>query len=261
MSPTKSSRKGSTCYASGSKRASGASRKRHTVEAMGQSALMGTVELVPYSRRWPDEFRHVAAELRAALNAVAIRIDHVGSTSVPELAAKDVLDVQVAVASLDVERLVDALEPAGYRHVPGNDRDHIPPGADRSDEGWRKAFFGLPSSRRRVNVHVRVAGAPNTRYALLFRDYLRAHPDAALAYGELKRRLASLEPPLDLGTYADVKDPACDIVIAAAEDWARKRGCKGMSVRSNVIRERAHQFYLRNGYEHFKTQKSFRKPL
>jgi GNAT superfamily N-acetyltransferase len=50
-------------------------------------------------------------------------------------------------------------------------------------------------------------------------------------------------------------------LLAAAEEWARKHGCKGMSVRSNVIRERAHQFYERNGYEHFKTQKSFRKPL
>jgi GNAT superfamily N-acetyltransferase len=50
-------------------------------------------------------------------------------------------------------------------------------------------------------------------------------------------------------------------LLAAAEDWARKRGCKGMSVRSNVIRERAHRFYERNGYEHYKTQKSFRKPL
>jgi len=50
-------------------------------------------------------------------------------------------------------------------------------------------------------------------------------------------------------------------LIAAAEDWARKHGCKDMSVRSNVIRERAHKFYERNGYEHYKTQKSFRKPL
>ena len=50
-------------------------------------------------------------------------------------------------------------------------------------------------------------------------------------------------------------------LLAAAEDWARNHGCKGMSVRSNVIRERAHQFYERNGYEHYKTQKSFRKPL
>jgi GNAT superfamily N-acetyltransferase len=50
-------------------------------------------------------------------------------------------------------------------------------------------------------------------------------------------------------------------LIAAAEEWARKHGCKYMSVRSNVIRERAHRFYERNGYEHYKTQKSFRKPL
>jgi GNAT superfamily N-acetyltransferase len=50
-------------------------------------------------------------------------------------------------------------------------------------------------------------------------------------------------------------------LLAAAEDWARRHGCKSMSVRSNVIRERAHQFYERNGYEHYKTQKSLRKPL
>jgi GNAT superfamily N-acetyltransferase len=50
-------------------------------------------------------------------------------------------------------------------------------------------------------------------------------------------------------------------LLATAEDWARKHGCKEMSVRSNVLRERAHKFYERNGYEHYKTQKSFRKPL
>ncbi len=50
-------------------------------------------------------------------------------------------------------------------------------------------------------------------------------------------------------------------LLGAAEEWAQKRGCKSMSVRSNVIRERAHKFYERNGYEHYKTQKSFRKPL
>jgi GNAT superfamily N-acetyltransferase len=50
-------------------------------------------------------------------------------------------------------------------------------------------------------------------------------------------------------------------LLEAGEDWARKQGCKEMSVRSNVIRERAHKFYERNGFEHFKTQKSFRKPL
>jgi GNAT superfamily N-acetyltransferase len=51
------------------------------------------------------------------------------------------------------------------------------------------------------------------------------------------------------------------LLLSAAEQWARKRGCKSMSVRSNVIRDRAHQFYLRHGYEHYKTQKAFRKSI
>ena len=51
------------------------------------------------------------------------------------------------------------------------------------------------------------------------------------------------------------------LLLQSAEEWARRRGCKNMSVRSNVVRERAHQFYLRNGYEHYKTQKSFRKAV
>ena len=82
---------------------------------------------------------------------------------------------------------------------------------------------GASSSSRRVpadrsNVHVRVAGAPNQRYALLFRDYLRAHPESAAAYARLKRALAALG--IEPGVYAEVKDPACDLIFIAAEDWA-----------------------------------------
>src|SRR6266850_1493366 len=65
----------------------------------------------------------------------------------------------------------------------------------------------------------------------------------------------SREPLLEVEIRAEVNG------LVVAEEWARKHGCKSMSVRSNVIRERAHKFYERNGYEHYKTQKSFRKPL
>jgi GNAT superfamily N-acetyltransferase len=81
----------------------------------------------------------------------------------------------------------------------------------------------------------------------------------------------SKEPMLEVDVRAEVNGlvvadghrsrGAGALLLAAAENWARKHGCKSMSVRSNVIRERAHQFYERNGYEHYKTQKSFRKPL
>jgi uncharacterized protein YhfF len=79
-------------------------------------------------------------------------------------------------------------------------------------------FFVEALGERRANVHVRRAGSANERYALLFRDYLRAHPLVAAAYAELKRRLsASLA---DVANYADVKDPAVDLIYLAAEPWA-----------------------------------------
>ena len=170
----------------------------------------------PYSDRWPEEFRTLAARLRATLGDKALRIDHIGSTAVPGLAAKPVIDVQVTVAQLaDAQPLVDA----GFEEKVGF-RDHRPPGASGPDSDWKKRFFNPATGR--ANVHVRVDGRPNQRYPLLFRDYLRAHPDAAKAYEELKRGLARHLP--DIGTYTDVKYPACDLIAIAAEDWARATG-------------------------------------
>jgi GrpB-like predicted nucleotidyltransferase (UPF0157 family) len=76
---------------------------------------------------------------------------------------------------------------------------------------------------RRVNLHVREEGRANQRYALIFRDYLRADPLAAGAYAQIKLALARLHPT-DQEAYYDVKDPVCDIIIGAAELWARQRG-------------------------------------
>ena len=152
------------------------------------------------------------------LGARALRIDHIGSTAVPGLAAKSVIDVQVTVADLTD---ADALVAAGYPEGTGF-RDHEPPGAAASARDWRKRFFYQRDGERRANIHVRELGAANQRYALLFRDYLRAHPAAAEAYAELKRRLArGLEDPT---TYAEVKDPACDLIWVAAETWAGTSG-------------------------------------
>jgi GrpB-like predicted nucleotidyltransferase (UPF0157 family) len=166
----------------------------------------------PYSERWPSQFRELAGRIRAALGDRALRIDHIGSTAVPGLAAKPVIDVQVTVRDLGD---ADPLLGAGFEEKDGF-RDHRPPGAEGPDADWRKRFFN-PSADR-ANVHVRVHGRANQRYALLFRDYLRAHPDSAKAYEELKRGLARYMP--DIGAYTDVKDPACDLIAIAAEAWA-----------------------------------------
>ena len=97
-------------------------------------------------------------------------------------------------------------------------------GGDAGDPGlWEKRpWQAPPGARRRLNVHVRVAGWPNRRHALLFRDHLRAHPRAAAAYARLKRGLAERLGD-DLGAYTELKDPACDLIVVAAEDWAAGR--------------------------------------
>jgi len=178
------------------------------------------IDIVTHRSGWKREFEQIAGALRRGLGDLALAIDHIGSTSVPRLCAKDIIDVQVSVAALD-ERVVTALEQVGYTSVPGIARDHRPPDATGPDTDWEKLYFRAPAGQRRTHVHVRVLGRPNQRYALLFRDFLIAHPDTAAAYGELKRRLAtSLRDPND---YPDVKDPACDLIYFAAKRWAERR--------------------------------------
>jgi GrpB-like predicted nucleotidyltransferase (UPF0157 family) len=176
------------------------------------------IAIVDYDSTWPEQFEELAATLRRELGDGARAIDHIGSTAVPGLAAKDVIDLQVAVADLaQADRLAPAFERAGYVPTPYR-RDHQPAG-DGSDPGrWEKRLWQSPPGARRVNAHVRVAGWPNQRYALLFRDYLRARPAAAAAYARLKRALAERFGD-DLYAYTDVKDHACDLIAVAAGDW------------------------------------------
>ncbi len=175
------------------------------------------VEIVPYQTRWPAEFQAIAARLRPALGGLALRIDHIGSTSVPGLPAKDIIDVQITVAALD-EPLRVAMTSLGYVLPEGIWRDHCPPNGSESESEWEKWYFSPPAGQRKTNTHVRIQGRANQRYPLLFRDYLRTHPATANAYAELKRRLA--EHLADPRTYPDVKDPAVDLIYLAAEDWA-----------------------------------------
>jgi GrpB-like predicted nucleotidyltransferase (UPF0157 family) len=177
------------------------------------------IVILPYQARWPEEFRTAAAALRAALGGMAARIDHIGSTAVPGLAAKDIIDIQVTIAASEPdEPVVAALIAAGYQPT-GIREDHRPPGDDRPPEEWRKRFAREPEGSRRLNIHIRTDGRANQRYALLFRDFLRASAFATGAYERTKRALAALHPN-DMDAYYAVKDPICDLIMAAAEPWA-----------------------------------------
>jgi GrpB-like predicted nucleotidyltransferase (UPF0157 family) len=177
------------------------------------------VEIISYQNRWPGEFREIALRLRQGLGSLASRIDHIGSTSVPGLAAKDVIDLQITVAGL-TQPLLLAMNALGYTQPEGIWRDHSPAHLRLPEREWEKWYFNPPEGQRRTNTHVRVAARANQRYALLFRDYLRTHPPAAAAYAELKRRLA--QHLADPRMYPEVKDPAVDLIYVAAEDWAAR---------------------------------------
>ncbi len=179
------------------------------------------VTIIPYQERWGTEFQAIARGLRQALGDLALRIDHIGSTSVPGLAAKDIIDIQITVPELRDE-IRQAITSLGYVHRPRITGDHCPATANPDKNEWRKWYFREADGARRVHIHVRLPGRLNQRYPLLFRDYLRAHPAMASSYAELKRRLAT--HLADFTMYPEVKDPAVDLIYFPAEEWAKQTG-------------------------------------
>ena len=137
------------------------------------------LEIVTYNPDWPAAFDAEANRLRTALGPLALRIDHNGSTSIPGLGAKPIIDIQVSVASLQpIATYDERLGALGYVHVPHPDDSFCP-------------FFHRPRQwPHSHHVHLVQAGGAEERRTLAFRDYLRDHPAAARDYEELKRDLA-----------------------------------------------------------------------
>jgi GrpB-like predicted nucleotidyltransferase (UPF0157 family) len=181
------------------------------------------ISIAPYNPIWQAEFRQIGGLQRKYLGELAIRIDHIGSTAVPGLAAKDIIDIQVTAAAL-TGKLERALYLAGYRRILSITHDHVPPGGDADLCQWEKWIFKVEPGARKVNLHVRMPGRQNQRYALLFRDYLRAFPDVAQAYGQVKTAIVHYHPEDNMDAYYDIKDPTCDIIRGGAEFWARATG-------------------------------------
>lgn len=179
--------------------------------------LSAGVSVVEYDPAWPGEFAVLAERIEAALGERALAVDHVGSTSVPGLPAKNCIDAQVRVADLGPD-LIDLMESAGFRCRPEPwNRTEVSFG-----QACDKLVFAPPIGERLTNIHLRRADTPNTRFALLFRDYLRADLAARDAWGAFKQRLAQSVP--DLADYGQIKAPATTLLMLTAERWAAESG-------------------------------------
>lgn len=159
--------------------------------------------LVPADSTWPDQARRIIARLKTACGHRALRIDHIGSTAVPDFAAKDVIDIQVTVESLAVaDELAEALLSAGYPRL-----ENIVTDVAKTDPAlWGKRFHASADPGRPTNVHLRVDGWPNQQFALLFVDWLAANPDVRADYLVIKRT-AEEQSAGELRHYAEAKEP------------------------------------------------------
>ncbi|AHY47143.1 hypothetical protein RradSPS_1860 [Rubrobacter radiotolerans] len=172
-----------------------------SVEFFG-APLGEPVRLIPYDASWPQEFEQHRKRLADALGAVALRIEHIGSTSVPGLPAKPVIDILVSVPDLkDEDAYRPSLEDLGL------------PLCVRTPE---RRFFRVRDGGRDVHVHVVVRGGEEERRHLLFPAYLRAFPERRKAYARLKEELAE-EFRIDRTRYTEKKAPFIEETVRLAE--------------------------------------------
>jgi GrpB-like predicted nucleotidyltransferase (UPF0157 family) len=170
---------------------------------------MRKVTVSPYSEQWTVMFAEEAEVLRGIFGPEIVAIHHIGSTSVPGLAAKPIIDILPVVRDIgridayNAKMAAAGYEPKGENGIPG------------------RRYFQKGGDQRTHHVHVFQAGSPEIERHLAFRDYLKAHPDEAKAYGELKARLAE-RYPYDIESYIKGKEQRVREIERRAVRWYRE---------------------------------------
>ena len=175
--------------------------------------------LVASDASWPQQAQRVISRLAAVVGRRTHRIDHIGSTAVPGLDAKDVLDMQVVVPDFaTAAHLADNLIGVGLVRLAGHWWDRARDGTIRD-----KSYATNADPDRAVNCHIRPVDSPAWRDAVLLRDWLRAHPAGVRDYVQLKHRLAA-RAWNSIEAYADAKTPFVSGALDQAERWALRSG-------------------------------------
>ena len=171
------------------------------------------IAVVPYDSRWPQEFERAAGEVIAALGPNLLAIHHIGSTSIPGIHAKPVIDILAVVADLHaVDERTDDMQGLGYEVM-----------GEFGIDGRRYFRHDDSMGRRTHQINAFAEGSPYVRRHVAFRDFMRAHPNFAKQYGELKRRLAEAHPH-DMDAYMDGKDGFIKEMEARALEWSTSSG-------------------------------------
>jgi GrpB-like predicted nucleotidyltransferase (UPF0157 family) len=174
---------------------------------------VAAVEIHPWNANWAAQFVVARDELKAVFAPAAVAIEHIGSTSVPGLAAKPVIDVLLGADSLSaIEARIGALAEVGYSYVPKYERELPQP----------RYFVRAPAERLRVHLHGVERGCGLWRQHLAFRDALRADADLRDRYQALKLRLAEAFAG-DKSAYTDAKAPFIRAVLDEIENLATRR--------------------------------------
>ncbi|GMA19329.1 dephospho-CoA kinase [Arsenicicoccus piscis] len=183
-------------------------------------------EVVDYDESWPLHAERAIARICKVLGERAPEIEHIGSTAVPGLDGKDVIDLQVGVSDLrdaDDPAFVDALAAIGFPRIEDVRMDH--PKEQLPDPSlWVKRYHGASDPGRLVRLHVREMGGAGWQYALLYRDWLRHDRQARDDYLREKQRLAAQFGGTD--GYAEAKEPWFSQIWPRMQEWARHSGWK-----------------------------------
>lgn len=163
------------------------------------------IEVVPYQSEWPEQFEHEKAKLQEVFGKLASKIEHIGSTSIPGLAAKPIIDMVIEVNELaGVDELTDQLAAIGYR-------------AKGENGIVGRRYFQKGGDQRTHHMHVFEAANPHLRNHILFKRYLIENEAVALEYGELKKR-AAFKCNHDSSLYMALKDEFIKKHLAIALD-------------------------------------------
>lgn len=189
-----------------------------------EASTMQMAILCPAKSIWDEEGQYWKARLRAALGQRAVMVHHIGSTAIPGLPAKDVIDLQVEVATLEnPENLIETFRAAGFVYSPSILGDCSQEGFGlTSKNDWAKLYFTEPVGQRPLHIHVRVGGAPNALLAVWFRDWLRQDANARRRYAQMKSDLAA-NCGEELEHYVRRKEVLMQPFLQQTIAWAKAR--------------------------------------